>query len=41
MNELDFAFNLLEPFTATEWIYVGICFLLLMWLAWSDDGDYK
>jgi hypothetical protein len=41
MNELDYAFNLLRPFTATEWIYVGICFLLLVWLVWNDDGDLR
>jgi hypothetical protein len=40
MNELDIALNLLEPFTAMEWMFVGTCFFLGLWLVFNDE-DYK
>jgi len=40
MNELEIALNLLRPFTAMEWILVGGCFFLGLWLTFNDT-DYK
>ncbi len=40
MNELDYAFTLLEPFTPVEWLFISVCFLILLWLAYNDSDRF-